>query len=121
MEFIYRKLHSALPGYNVTIDEQIFNFQRRRNNSMDLSFKRGRYGLKIVTMHNSETFYMINALPYISNVKTEPLGKFPSYYVNKISEPIHNTCRNITCSWFTSVPLVDTMREKFSLTMVGSL
>jgi len=32
------------------------------------------------------------------------------------------TCRNITCgSWFTSMPLIDTMREKFALTMVGSL
>jgi len=73
-------------------------------------------------MHDSETFYMINAMPYISNVETESLESLPSYYVKKISEPIHNTRRNITCdSWFTSVLLVDTMREKFSLTMVGSL
>jgi len=73
-------------------------------------------------MHDSETFYMINALPYISNVETESLESLPSYYVTKVSEPIHNTCRNITCdSSFTSVPLVDTMREKFSLTIVGSL
>jgi len=47
-------------------------------------------------MNDSETFYMINAIPYIDNDETNPLGRFPSYYVNKISEPIHNTCRNIT-------------------------
>jgi len=120
--FIKNCIQYYEPDYNVTIDEQFFNFQGRRNNSMGLSFKRGRYELKIVTMHDSETFYRINALPYISNVKTESLGKYPSYYVNKISEPIYNTCRNITCdSWFTSIPLVDTMREKVSLTMVGSI
>jgi len=74
-----------------------------------------------VTMNDSETFYMINAIPYINN-ETEPLGRFPSYYVNELSKPIHNTCRSITCGrWFTSVPLVDTMREKYSLTVVGFL
>jgi len=45
---------------------------------------------------------MINAMTYIDiNVETELLGKFLSYYVNKISEPIYETCRNMTCSsWF---------------------
>jgi len=52
------------------------------------------------------------------------LQSIPSYYVRKISEPIHNTCRNITCGNFGllfSMPLVDSVREKFSLTMVDSL
>jgi len=62
-------------------------------------------------MNDSETFYMINAIPYIDNDETNPLGRFPSYYVNKISEPIHNTCRNITRNkWFTSLPLENTFR-----------
>jgi len=83
--------------------------------------KHGKRKLKIMTMYDSETFYVINAKPYISNVETEALRKFPSYYVRKISEPIHNTYRNITCnSWFISVPFVDTMREKISL-IVDSL
>jgi len=110
------------PGDNVTIGEQILSFQGKCSTNMRISSKRGKYGLKIVTMNDSDTFYMINAIPYISNVETEPLGKFPSYHVNKISEPIHNTCRNITCSsWFISVSIVDNMFEKFSLTMIGSL
>jgi len=109
-------------GYNVTIDEQIFSFKGILNSTdMLLPYKRGKYGLKFVIMNDSKTFYMINAIPYMSNVETEPLGKFPSHVI-KISEPIHNTGRNITCgSWYTSIPLVDTMHEKFSLTMVGSL
>jgi len=70
--------------------------------SMHLSSKRGKHELKFVTMN--ESFYMINAIPYISNVEIESLESLPSYYIRKISEPIHNTCRNITCDdWFTSV------------------
>jgi len=88
---------------------------------MHLSSKRGKHGLKFVAMNDSETFYMINAIPYLSNVEMKPLGKFPYKFI-KITEPIHNTCRNITCgSWFTSMQLVDIMREAYALTMVGSL
>jgi len=120
--FITNCIQYYEPGYNVTIDELLLNFTGRYTDNLRISSKYSKRGLKIVTMCDSETFYMINAIPDISNVETEPLESFPSYYVRKVSEPIHNTCRNITCgTWFTSVPLVDTMREKFSLTMVGSL
>jgi len=46
-----------------------------------ISSKRG--GLKFVTMNDSETFYMINAIPYINNIEIEPLEKISSYYVKK--------------------------------------
>jgi len=104
------------PGSNVTINEYRFEvpiFEYRK-----LSNKH-KYG-KIVIMNDSDTFYMINAIPYIVKINTEPIK---SYYVMKISEPIHNTGRNITCSnsSFTSMPLVDIMHEKFSLTMICAL
>jgi len=39
---------------------------------------------------------MINAIPYVGiNVETELLYPSLFSYVTKISEPIHNTCRNI--------------------------
>jgi len=100
------------PGYNVTIDEYSLDVF-----SSDVSHKQYE---KFFIMNDSDTFYMINAISYTVNVGSEPLK---SYYIRKISEPIHNTCRNITCSnsSLTSVPLVDTMHEKFSLTMIGSL
>jgi len=67
-------------------------------------------------MNDSDTFCMINAIFRIVNVGTEPLG---SYYVRKISKPIHNTYRNITCrnNWLFSVSSVENMLEKFSLTI----
>jgi len=84
--------------YNVTIDDRCLiltltfldtiYFSRKY-----LSRKRDKYGIKIVTMNDSDTFYMINAQPYIVKVRTEPLE---FCYVKKISNPIHNTYRNIT-------------------------
>jgi len=123
--FITNCIQYYEPGYNVTIDEQILKFSGKgpmRLSCKSVNNTRSNRGLKILTMYDSETFYMINAIPYTSNVENESLKSLPFYYVRKISEPIHNTCRNITCNnWFTSVPLVDTMLEKFSLTIVGSL
>jgi len=63
--------------------------------------------------------YMINAIFCIGNDETEFLISYSSY-IKKISESIHNTFRNITCSLFTSVSFFDNM-QKFSFTMVGSL
>jgi len=110
-------------GYNVTIDEQILEFNGKcTSDRSSLSSKHGKHGKKIVTMNDSETLYMKNAILFISNVELESVNPLPFHYVTTISEPIHNTCRNITCdNWFTSVPLVVNMREKLSLTMVGSL
>jgi len=120
--FIANCVQHYEPGYNVTIDEQIFSFHESCNTDLiPISRKRGKCGLKYVTMNDSETLYMINAIPCISNIETESLEKFFSHVI-ETSAPIHNTNRNITCgSWYTSIPLVDTMREKFSLTMIGSL
>jgi len=119
--FIRNCIRYYEPGFNVTIDEQLLDFEGKCNFRVHLR-KSDQYGLKIMTMFDSQTYYLINAIPHIGNVETESSESISSYYVKKLSEPIHKTNRNITCdSWFTSVPLVDDMRNKFSLTMVGGL
>jgi len=114
--FIKNCIQYYEPGSNVTINEYRFKVPVYEYKELSNKYKYG----KIVIMNDSDTFYMINAIPYTVKINTEPIK---SYYVMKISEPIHNTHRNITCSnsSFTSVPLVDTMHEKFSLTMTVSL
>jgi len=82
--FITNCIQYYEPGNNVTIGEQILSFHGKCPTGMRLSYKRDKCGLKFVTMNDSETFYMINAIPYIDN-ETKPLGRFPSYYVNEIS------------------------------------
>jgi len=65
--FITNCIQYYEPGYNVTIDEQILSFNGRGIYYTSLSHKHGTRGIKFVTMNDSETFYMINAIPYINN------------------------------------------------------
>jgi len=104
--------------YNVTIHE--YRLDVRTSDGIYVLHKH-EYGMKIFIMNVSDTFHVINAMAYINiNVGSKPLG---SYYVRKISEPIHNSYRNITCrnNWLILVSLVESMLEKFSQTVVHSL
>jgi len=69
---------------------------------MYIPSKPDKYGLKIVSMNDAVTHYMINAIPYCGNVTERLNGEpIPTYYVRRLSKPIHNTERNITCdNWF---------------------
>jgi len=110
------------PSEYVTIDEQLLGFRGRFSARVYIKSKPARYGIKIVSLNDAKTFYMFNAIPYVGQVQTEPGESVPSYYVRKLSEPIYNSGRNITCdNWFTSVPIFDQMKDKFNLTMVGTM
>ena len=74
--------------------------------------KPARYRIKIVSMNDAKTFYTVNAIPYIGQVSVYRDGSIPLYYVRKLSEPIHDTPRNITCdNWFTSIELFNKMMK----------
>ncbi|XP_077282547.1 uncharacterized protein LOC143908672, partial [Temnothorax americanus] len=46
----------------------------------------------------------------------------PTYYVTKLSEPIYNTERNITCdNWFTSYSLLEMMKKDYKLSLIGTI
>lgn len=78
--------------------------------------------IKIVMMNDSKTNYMITAIPYVGKVQTENNEAVPTFYVRKLTEPIHKTNRNVTTdNWFSSVPLFEMMSVKYGLTMVGTL
>lgn len=73
-------------------------------------------------INDSKTYYMVNAIPYTGKVITEHNEAVPSYYMRKLSEPIHGTNRNITVdNWFTSIPLSEQMLEQYQLTLIGTL
>lgn len=101
------------PGSNCTIDEQLLSFRGRCSFKMYMPAKPDKYGLKVVSLNNSVTHYMYNAIPYVGTVDKNAAEAVPSYYVRKLTEPIYNTGRNITCdNWFTSIPICDTLRKK---------
>ena len=105
-----------------TIDEQLVGFRGKCPFRIYMSSKPDKYGIKVMMMNDSKTFYMINAIPYIGKVSTQDNESVPAYYVRKLSEPIHGTNRNLTVdNWFTSIPLAEQMLEQYKLTLLGTL
>ncbi|XP_071052585.1 piggyBac transposable element-derived protein 4-like [Onthophagus taurus] len=120
--FIQNCQNNYTPSQFLTIDEQLLGFRGRFSGRVYIKSKPARYGIKIVSMNDAKTFYMYNAIPYTGKVQTEQGESVPSYYVRKLSEPIHNTHRNITCdNWFTSVEICNKMKKNFNISMVGTL
>lgn len=110
------------PSKHVTIGEQLLSFGGKCAFRVHARSKLGKRGLNIVMMNDTGTYYMINAIPHVGKVDTTPSESAPSYYVRTLSEPIHNSHRNIICSnRFTSVSLVHNMKINFSLSMIGTI
>ena len=75
--------------------------------------------MKIVMLNDSRTFYMHTAEPYVGTVQKENAESVLSYYIRKLSEPLHGSGRNITCdNWISSVEIFDKMLSEYSMTMV---
>lgn len=110
------------PHEYCTIDEQLMSFRGHCPFRIYMASKPDKYGIKIVMLNDSRTFYMVNAIPYIGQVQCENNESVPTYYVRKLSEPIHHTNRNITMdSWFSSIPLANLLADQYHLTMTGTL
>lgn len=110
------------PTSHCTIDEQLVSFRGRCPFKVYNGSKPDKYGIKIVMLNDARTFYMFTAEPYVGRVTTESGESVPSYYIRKLSEPLHGSRRNITCdNWFSSVPIFQKMLREHSITMVGTL
>lgn len=110
------------PASYCTIDEQLLSFRGRCPFKVYNGVKPDKYGIKIVMLNDARTYYMYTAEPYCRKVEKEQWESVPSYYVRKLSEPLHGSWRNITCdNWFSSIEIFDIMLSEYSLTMVGTL
>ncbi|XP_035210270.1 uncharacterized protein LOC118184673 [Stegodyphus dumicola] len=71
---------------------------------------------------NNSTKYMMNAVPYLGSGSV-PRGMVAAdYFVNKLTETIKNSNRNVTMdNWFSNVPLVEKMLKEDKLTVVGTI
>ncbi|XP_033229277.1 uncharacterized protein LOC117180849 [Belonocnema kinseyi] len=121
-EFISNCTRYYSPSSYCTIDEQLLSFSGRCAFKVHNRAKPDKHGMKIVMLNDSQTFYMHTAEPYVGTVEKEDAESVPSYYIRKLSEPLHGTGRNITCdNRFSSVDIFDTMLSKYSMTMVGAI
>ena len=89
---------------------------------MYIPHKPAKYGLKIMRICDSESSYMLNAMPYVGKKIKPPHAVALGYYVTmELCKPYFGSNRNITGdNCFTSVPLVKVLLEK-GLTYVGTI
>ena len=88
---------------------------------MYLPSKPDKYGIKVFALVCSHCYYLHNATIYTGKDVTQPVRDLGSKTVLSLTEPIMNSCRNITMdNWFTSVPLAEKLLER-KLTCVGTI
>lgn len=110
------------PHEYLTLDEQLVSFRGRCSFRTYMPKKPDKYGMKIVMLNDAKTFYMLNAEPYVGPVKKRPDELVPEYYVRTMTEPVHQTGRNITYdNWFGTVPMADKMIKDYKLTTICTL
>lgn len=109
------------PSDCVTVDEQLLGFHGRCGFKMYIPNKPDKFGMKIVTMNDAKSWYMINAEMYTgktTSTRNQPLAE---KYLLELSEPIHGSNRTIICdNWFTSIGAAQKLLNK-KLTMVGTI
>ncbi|XP_071639052.1 piggyBac transposable element-derived protein 4-like [Temnothorax longispinosus] len=120
--FIGNCISNYTPCDNVTIDEQLLGFRGKFSARVYIKSKPARYGIKVLSLNDSRTFYMLNAIPYTGRVTPERAESIPTYFVRRLSEPIHGSGRVITCdNWFSSVECFQKMNDTYNLKMIGTL
>ncbi|XP_069693712.1 piggyBac transposable element-derived protein 4-like [Periplaneta americana] len=110
------------PHEYLTIDEQLVGFWGRCPFKVYMPNKPAKYGMKIVMMNDSKTYYMLSAEPCVGTVQKQNNESVPEYYVRKLSERVHGTKRNLTYdNWFSSIPTAERMLKEYKLTTLGTL
>lgn len=121
--FIERCQHNYTPGAYLTIDEMLQAFRGRCKFRQYIANKPARYGIKIYSMADSKRFYTYNMEIYCGKQPPSPHVKLNSAIdvVKKLTAPILNTGRNVTCdNYFTSV-LLGNYLLKNKTTIVGTI
>ena len=94
--FIQNCRKQYTPHMYLTIDEQLLGFRGKCPFRVYIASKPDKYGIKIVTLCDAKTFYMIDAIPYVGKENRFTEDSLPTYYVKSLSETVRGTNRNIT-------------------------
>ena len=145
--FIANCTRSYTPHRDCTVDEQLLGFRGRCSFRVYMKSKPDKYGLKLMSLNDSNTSYMVYkysyfgkyvfysvfsrinfqifAMPYLGKQSTAhmPKGKIPDYFLRDMTASIHNTGRTVTCdNWFTSIPIMETLlKEPYKLSVTGTV
>lgn len=97
-------------GESVTMDEMLVSFRGRCSFIQYMPQKLAKYGIKVYSMCDSQTFYTYNMFIYCGTQKPEPYvtSNKPFDIVKNLTEPLKRTNRNVTTDyWFSSYPLAE--------------
>lgn len=106
-----------------TIDEQLVAFRGRCPFRVYIPSKPAKYGLKIQTICDSQTWYTLNMELYTGKQRDGPykISNSATDVVLRLSKPIYDSGRNITAdNWFSSITLANELLEK-KITLVSTL
>jgi len=110
-------------GESVTIDEMLVSFRGRCSFIQYMPQKPAKYGIKMYSMCDSQTFYTFNMIIYCGTQKPGPYetSNKPFDIVKTLTELLKRTNRNVTTdNWFSSYPLAEYL-SSVGLTFLGTL
>lgn len=110
-------------GENVTIDEMLPAFRGRCAFRQYIPSKPSKYGIKIFSLVDAKMVYNYNMEIYAGKQPEGPyfVSNKPKDVVKRLTEPIYDTGRNITCdNWFTDFDLVNDLKKR-KLSYVGTV
>ena len=114
-------LDAFLPGPNLTVDDQLLAFCSRCPFCQYILSKPGKYGIKIWTVCDSATSYVLKMDVYKGKEPKEPRkNNLSCKVVMYLAEPFKKSGRNIMCDNFTSWEL-DRKLLMDRLTLVGTI
>lgn len=86
------------PSEECTVDEQLLSFRGGCKFRVYMKDKPDKYGLKIISLNDGKTSYMIYAIPYLGKSTGIRLSNesVPEYYFRLVAQPIYNSDRLVT-------------------------
>ncbi|CAF1319632.1 unnamed protein product [Adineta ricciae] len=107
---------------DVTIDELLLGFRVKCPFRQFIPKKHDKYGLKFWLCVDVDSYYVLNAFPYIGRQPhQERQTQIGASVVLELLLPLYDSNRNVSIdNFFTSVPLVKELQMK-NLTLIGTL
>ncbi|GFN83395.1 PiggyBac transposable element-derived protein 4 [Plakobranchus ocellatus] len=120
-QFLKTLKRHYIPGVSVTVDEQLVPWRGRCSFLQYLPSKPDKYGIKIFWAVDSETFFPLNAVPYLGKVGRLPTVNLGRNTALQLVKPFYRSGRNLTCdNFFTDYELAQKLNTE-KMSVVGTL
>ncbi|XP_043269515.1 uncharacterized protein [Venturia canescens] len=110
------------PSKYCTVGKQFLSFQGKCPFRMFIKSKPDKCGIKIITLNDARTSYLIHGVPYLGKIGNSPTKTAEDFFA-EVTKPIHGTRRSVTCDdSFTSIPLlINMLKAPYSMEITGTI